>query len=171
MAILQTTLDQLRARLEAALQIAVPRAEPWVALINPVDPDGRVAESARNKMVMMLVGLQSDPAGDALRRTNAAVAPQDAPPLHLDALVMLMANFTGGEYAAGLGMLSRTITFLHENPVLITDALPGQPAANITVDFANLDLAQTNELMAMLDLKYLPAAVYQLRRLAFTSGA
>ena len=171
MAILQSTLDQLRARLEAALQTFVPRAEPWVALTNPVDLDGRVVESARNKMVMVLVGLQSDPAGGVLPRTTAAGTPRVTPPLHLDALVMLMANFSGGEYAVGLGMLSRTVAFFHENPVLLTDPLPGRPAGNIMLDFVNLDLAQTNELMAMLDLKYLPAAVYRLRGLTFASGA
>jgi hypothetical protein len=165
MAILQSTLDQLRARLEAALQIAVPRAEPWVALTNPVDLDGRVVESARNKMVMVLVGLQSDPAGGILPRTSAAGAPRVTPPLHLDALVMLMANFSGSEYVTGLGMLARTIAFFHENPVLIPDPLPD----NIRLDFVNLDLAQTNELMAMLDLKYLPAAVYRMRGLTFAS--
>ena len=61
MAILQSTLDQLRARLEAALQISDPRAQEWVALTNPVDLDGRVEDNARNKIVMTLVGLQSDP--------------------------------------------------------------------------------------------------------------
>jgi hypothetical protein len=171
MAILQSTLDQLRARLEAALQIAVPRAEPWVALINPVDPDGRVADSARNKMVMMLVGLQSNPAAGNLPRTNVTANLQDAPPLRLDASVLLMANFTSSNYPTGFGMLSRTITFFHQNPVLIPDPLPGQPADNIALEFVNLDLAQTNELMAMLYLKYLPSVLYRMRGLAFTSEA
>jgi hypothetical protein len=82
MAILQSILDQLRSRLEAALQTSVPRAEPWVALSNPVGLDGRVVEGTRNKIVMMLVGLQSDPAaGNILPRTDLAAAP----PLHLDA--------------------------------------------------------------------------------------
>ena len=170
MAILQSTLDQLRARLEAALQTSVPRAEPWVALTNPVDLDGRVVESARNKMLMVLVGLQNDPASGVAPTTNVAAPLRATPPLHLDASVMLMANFSGSEYATGLGMLSRTIAYFHENPVLIADPLPGQPAENIVLDFVNLDLAQTNELMAMLDLKYLPSAVYRMRGLEFTSS-
>lgn len=171
MAILQSTLEQLSARLEAALQIAVPRAEPWVALTNPVDLDGRVVESARNRMVMTLVGLQSDPTGGVLPRTNVAGSLRSTPPLHLDGLVMLMANFSGSEYATGLGMLSRTIAYFHENPVMIPDPLPGEPAGNVMLDFVNLDLAQTNELMAMLDLKYLPSAVYRMRGLVFASEA
>jgi hypothetical protein len=165
MAILQSTLELLRARLEAALQIAVPRAEPWVALTNPVDPDGRVVESARNRIVMMLVGLQSDP---VTRNLPTPATPRDAPPLRLDASVLLMANFTGSNYPAGLDMLSHTITFFHENPVLPPDPAAGQSGEPIMLDFVNLDLAQTNELMAMLDLKYLPCALYRMHRLPFT---
>jgi hypothetical protein len=172
MATLQSTLDQLRARLEAALQTSVPRAEPWVALSNPVDLDGRLVEGTRNRMVMVLVGLQSDPAaGNVLPPANPAAAAHAAPPLRLDALVMLMANFSGSEYATGLGMLSRTVSFFHENPALIPDPIPGQPPDTIRLDFVNLDLAQTNELMAMLDLKYLPSALYRMRGLTFTSKA
>jgi hypothetical protein len=170
MAILQSTLNQLRARLEAALQIALPRAEPWVALTNPVDPDGRVVESARNKMVMMLVGLQSDPAfRNVLPPAGGGATLLAAPSLHLDALVLLMANFTGSNYPTGLGMLSHTVTFFHENPVLAADPAAGQSGEPIMLDFVNLDLAQTNELMAMLDLKYLPSAVYRMRGLTFAS--
>jgi hypothetical protein len=170
MAMLQTILDRLRARLEAALQISEARTEPWVALTNPVDPDGRVAESARNKMVMVLVGLQSDPALGALPRTTAAAA-RAAPPLHLNALVMLIANFSGSDYATGLGMLSRTITFFHQNPVFIPDPLPGLPPDNIVLDFVNIDLAQTRDLAGMLGLTYLPSALYRMRSLTFSSDA
>src|SRR3981081_4659300 len=70
MAMLQSTLDQLRARLEAALQISDPRDEKWVALTNPVDLDGSVSESARNKIVMRLAGLQSDPTVGNFPATN-----------------------------------------------------------------------------------------------------
>jgi predicted signal transduction protein with EAL and GGDEF domain len=43
----------------------------------------------------------------------------------------LIANFSGSDYATGLRMLSRTITFFHQNPVFIPDPLPGLPPDNI----------------------------------------
>jgi hypothetical protein len=67
-------------------------------------------------------------------------------------------------------MISHTIAFLHQNPILIPDPLPGEPAGagNIALDFVSLDLEQTSDLMAMLGLKYLPLALYRMRNLPFT---
>ena len=93
------------------------------------------------------------------------------PPLHLNALVMLIANFSGSDYATGLRILSRTITFFHQNPVFIPDPQPGLPPDNIVLDFVNIDLAQTRDSVGMLGLKYLPSALYRMRTLTFSSDA
>lgn len=175
-AILQSTLDLLRARLDATFQISDPRSEEWVTLTNPVDLDGRVSESARNKIVMTLVGLQSDTTIGTFPGPMAVAGDQFVritPPLHLNAFVVFFANFTESNYATGLGMLSRTIAFFQQNPVFTPDLLPGLPAGvdKIALDFVNLDLMQTNHLMGMLGVKYLPSALYKLRMLTFASDA
>lgn len=176
MAILQVTLDLLRTRLDASFQVSDPRSEDWVALTNPVDLDGRVFEGARNKMVMALAGLQSDTTVGAFPTTFPVTGDQfvrTAPPLHLNAWVVFFANFTENNYVTGLGMLSRTIAFFQQNPVFTRDRLPGLPdqVDKIAMDFVNLDLLQTNHLMGMFGLKYLPSALYRLRMLTFTSDA
>ena len=117
---LQATLESLRDRLDAALQATDPRGEAWVALTNAADFD------ARNKIVMMLVGLQTDPAARAVPASPAAGDRSAmAPPLHVNARVLFAANFSDSNYPAGLGLLSRTIEFFHQNPVFIRDLLPG----------------------------------------------
>jgi hypothetical protein len=70
-------------------------------------------------------------------------------------------------------MLSRTIAFFQQNPVFTHDRLPGlaPEVDKIALDFVNLDLTQTNHLMGMLGLKYLPSALYRLRMLTFASDA
>jgi hypothetical protein len=165
MAMLQSTLDQLRARLEAALQTSDPRDEEWVALTNPVDLDGRVLENVRNKIVMTLVGLQSGPTVGHFPATIPAAGARVAPPLHLNVFVMFLANFTGSNYPTGLQMISRTIVYFHQNPVFA----PAAGVDNVTMEFVNLDLMQANDLMAMLGLKYLPSALYRMRNLALTN--
>jgi hypothetical protein len=173
MAMLQSTLGQLRARLEAALQASDPRAEECVALTNPIDLDGSVSESARNKIVMTLVGLQSEPTVGHFPPTIPAAGARLVPPLHLNAFVLFLANFTGSNYPTGLRMISRTIIYFHQNPLFVPDPIPGLPSGvdNVALDFVNLDLMQTNDLMAMLGLKYLPSALYRMRNLALTSDA
>jgi hypothetical protein len=176
MTLLQSTLELLRDRLDAAFQIADPRSEEWVALTNPVDPDGRVSESARNKLVMALVGLQSDKTIGTFPGPVPASGDQYAivsAPLNVNAFVLFVANFSESNYPTGLGMLSRTIGFFQQNPVFTHDRLPGlaREIDRIALDFVSLDLTQTNHLMGMLGLKYLPSALYRLRMLPFASGA
>ncbi len=174
MTILQSTLEALRARLDAALQVAEPRSEEWVTLGNAADPDGRAVESARDKIVMTLAGLHSDPALHNL--PNAAPAESRAagsPALYVNASVLFLANFSGSTYPAGLGMLSRTIGFFQQNPVFTHDRLPGlaPEVDKITMTFVNLDLTQTSALMGMLGLRYLPCALYRLTTLPFAGDA
>lgn len=176
MTLLQSTLELLRDRLDAAFQVAEPRSEEWVALTNPVDLDGRICESARNKIVMVFVGLQSDMTISTIPGPMPVAGEQFmimAPPLNLNAFVLFVANFSGSSYPAGLGMLSRTIGFFQQNPVFTHDRLPGlaREIDKIAMDFVTLDLTQTNELMGMLGLKYLPSALYKLRTLPFASDA
>jgi len=176
MTLLQSTLELLRDRLDAAFQIADPRSEEWVALTNPVDPDGRVSESARNKLVMALVGLQSDKTAGSFPGTMPVAGDQFAmvsAPLNVNAFVLFVANFSDSNYPTGLGMLSRAIGFFQQNPVFTHDRLPGLAPEidKIALDFVSLDLTQTNHLMGMLGLKYLPSALYRLRMLPFASDA
>jgi len=174
--LLESTLELLRQRLDATFQAADPRSEEWVALTSPVDIDGRLFEGAKNKLLMLLVGLQSD------KTSSAAAGPIPvrgdqyvivAPPLYLNAFILLIANFTEGNYATGLRVLSRAIGFFQENPVFTPDRLPGlaPEIEKVALDFVTLDLSQMNYLMAMLGLKYLPSAVYKLRMLPFHSTA
>ena len=176
MTLLQSTLELLRDRLDAAFQAADPRSEDWVALTNPVDLDGRISESARNKIVMALVGLQSDKTAGAIPGPTSVGGDQFAvmaAPLNINAFVLFVANFSESNYPTGLGMLSRTIGFFQRNPVFTHDRLPGLAPEidKIAMDFVSLDLSQTNHLMAMLGVKYLPCALYKLRMLPFMSDA
>src|SRR5882672_10450738 len=162
MELLQATLEALCARLDAALQVSDPRAEPWVTLTNPVNLDGSVSENTRNKLVMALAGLRTE----ALSRNAPGFVPVPSEPRapaerprRLNASVLLFANFTGGNYATGVSAISRATAFFEQNPVFTPAGLPGLPANidKVTLDFVNLDLMEASCLMAMFGLKYLPS--------------
>jgi hypothetical protein len=176
MTLLSTTLEVLRHRLDAAFQIADPRSEEWVTLTSPIDLDGRVSERARNKIVMVLAGLHSEKTAGGhagpvpVRGDQYAMM---AAPLNLNLSLLFVANFGDGNYATGLGMLSRVIAFFQENPVFTAEQLPGlaDDVDRLALDFVSLDLMQTNYLMGMLGLKYLPSAMYRVRTLQFAGAA
>lgn len=173
---LQSTLELLRDRLDASFQAADPRSDEWVALTSPVDIDGRVFEGAKNKLLMLLVGLQSDKTAASASGLIPVQGDRYAlvsPPLYLNAFILLIANFSEGNYGTGLRVLSRAIAFFQENPVFTPDRLPGlaPEIEKVALDFVSLDLSQMNYLMAMLGLKYLPSAVYKLRMLPFHGNA
>src|SRR5947209_3548875 len=125
---------------------------------------------------MVLVGLQSEKTAAAPSAPVPVKGDQFvvvAPPLYLNAFILLIANFTEGNYTTGLRVLSRAIAFFQENPVFTPDRLPGlaPDIEKLALDFVTLDFSQMNYLMAMLGLKYLPCAVYKLRMLPFRSSA
>jgi hypothetical protein len=160
--VLQSTLELLRDRLDAALQAADPRSEEWVVLANPVDIDGHSMERARNKMVVALVGLHLDVSTISPPSPGAGQFASTTPP-NLNALVLFAANFSDSNYPTGLGMLSRTIEFFQQNPVFTHHRQHGRAGETdrITMHFVSLDLTQTSDLMRMLGLNYLPCALYE----------
>ncbi len=168
MTVLQSTLELLRARLEAALQVAAPSGEPWVKLTNPVGQDGQVAVGARDKIVMTLVGLETDTSV-----TSRPAAHPTPAPLNVNISLLFVANFTDSNYPTGLDMLAHVVSFFHATPVFTRALLPGlaDGIENFQLEFVNLDLAQTHRLTAMLGIKYLPMALYKLRTLPFGSDA
>ena len=153
---LATSLELIRAQLNAALQAAEPRADDWVILTNVIGQDGVAFEDARDKVAMMLVNI----AGDATLRS--APNPAGVPPMRLDLLVAFVANFENRDYAKGLTAISRTIAFFQQTPVF---AAPGAGAGvePLSMLAADLSLEHVGGVMAMLGLRYRPSAFYQLR--------
>jgi Pvc16 N-terminal domain len=170
------TLEVVRRRLNEFVRAGEPRGEDWVVLSNLVDPDGKPAEGARNKLVMFLAGIQKEtlvstytaavPAGDS----SFTIVP---PPLYVNLYVLLMANFYDANYAEGLGMITQAIRFFQQHPAFTRDSLPDLPDGvdRLTWDMANLDPLNLNYVMSLAGVKYLPAVYYRVRLLTFQSAA
>jgi hypothetical protein len=65
------------------------------------------------------------------------------------------------------------VSFFQQTPFFTHETLPDLDTAidKITLELVNLDLTQTNHLMGMAGLKYLPAVLYRLRMIPFQSDA
>jgi Pvc16 N-terminal domain len=169
MAILDEVLKSVCDGLEAALQAAEARAEPWVVLSNLTGPDGSPAPDLDGRIVVGLLALQANMSafkppgpqpGDGWRHPPA--------PLRVDADIIALANFSGRDYSTGLAMISRVIAYFQERPVLTSSETPGLPVGvdKVAIEFVGLDLATAATLLPA-GLRTLPFALYRLRGLPF----
>jgi hypothetical protein len=173
---IRSTLEIVSAKLDAFFQASNPRTEEWVLLSNVIDHEGRAHEQAKNKIVVSLAGIQHETIISTHQRTIPVGGGQYgvvSPPLYVNLLVLFVANFNDQNYKDGLGMLGSTISFFQQNPYLSHDNTPNLDPAieKLTIEMMNVDLTQSNYLMGMMGLKYLPAVLYRLRTLPFRSDA
>lgn len=176
MVMMNNVVSYVRDRIESSLQSGNSRDEAWLALSNFVGMDGSPADDIADKIVMSVASIQNDTsvgtykpprqgAGDGYAIASA--------PLFLDVYVMFVSCFTGPNYGAGLGLLSRIISFFQENPVFDQMGLAGasDQMDRLAVEYASLDFAQSNNLATVMGLKGQPFVVYRLRRLPFDGPA
>lgn len=176
MVMINEILNILRDKLELVLQNALFNTEKWVILANPVDHDGTIPDELNNKIVMSVASLQSDASTAAFLPPSIGQGdryPVSAPPLLIDVYLLVTANFSGSNYAAGIGMLSRVISFFQENPLFTPNNAVGLPEEmdKLAIEFVNLDFAQANHVLMMSGLKAVPFVLYKLRRLPFAGPA
>jgi hypothetical protein len=177
MAVIQTTLELIRNRLNDALQAADTRRDDWVILSNIVDQNGQPFPNAQDKIVMCLASIQSEQIISADQRTSSAETARAekqqfavvAPPLYIDLYLLFYANFADRNYPQGLGLISRTISFFQQSPWFTRDNLPSlDPVIDkLTFEFFNLDLQTQSRLMESLGAKYLPSVCYKVRLIPF----
>ena len=98
------------------------------------------------KVVLSLVNIEQSTSQSVPVRGGPPTGPGVRfPPLVLTNLyVLILANFMGENYPTGLGLISRVIGFMQDNPVLNHSSLPGLDAAidSLSFEFVNLDASQ-----------------------------
>lgn len=177
MAVIGTTLELVRTKLNEFFRNADPKEEDWVILSNVVDHGGAAYEEAKDKIVMFLANIQHETTISTYNPTVPAKGGEGyvvvTPPLYIDLFVLFYANFYDKNYREGLGMISRTISFFQQNPWFNHDNLPGlDPIIDkLTFEMTNLDVTDLNYLMALVGTKYLPSAYYKIRMIPFRSDA
>lgn len=176
MVMINEVLAVLRGRLDNVLRSKYPQAEPWV-LLGPV-PSHNLEDSneSANKIILSLVGLHQDALTGSFAPPRMAEDDRyylKSPPLYIDALVLIFAKFDEANYEAGLARLSEVIAHLQESPVLSHHSAPDLPDEldKLSIEFTNIDFAQSSHLLTMLGARYAPMALYRLRRLPFAGPA
>lgn len=176
MADLRNTLTLVRQKLDEFLGNAVASNEDWVVLSNLVDPAGEPYDGARNRVVMFLANIQNDSTISTHNRTAPIGNDQHAvvsPPIYVVLHVLLIANFYDKNYAEGLEMISRTISFFQQNPSFTSATLPDldPEIEKLSFKMVSLDMTDLNYVMGLVGAKYLPTVCYKVRLLPFRGEA
>ena len=88
-------------------------------------------------------------------------------------LVLFYANFSEQNYAEGLSLISKTLSFFQQTPWFTHANLPElDPGIDkLAFELMNLDLAELNLLFGMMGARYLPSVYYKVRVVPFQTGA
>ena len=129
-----------------------------------------------NKIVMSIVSIQANSSTSAYAPPNMGAGdlyPLASPPLHIDVYFLLAANFAADNYAEGVGMMSRIISYFQEKPVFTHDDTPDLPdeMERLAVEFVSLDFTQANNVVTLTGLKRFPFLLYRIRRVPFAGPA
>ena len=176
MELIETVCELIRQRLNAYFQNIDRSDDDRVVLSNIVDHDGAICQGAKDKVVMVLTNITHETIvstyNSAVRASSTSYAIVQ-PPIYINLFILFFANFYDRQYAQGLAMISRTISFFQQNPWFTHANMPDLDARidKITMEITNLDLLQANYLMGMLGTKYLPSVYYKLRMIPFASDA
>lgn len=136
--------------------------------------DGTVSPQSADKVAAFLVNVEREPTqhrglGRVDRGGERVGFGQ--PPLHLNLLVMFVANFGGAKYAEALKLISYTAAFFQGRPMFDQQNTPGlDPGIDrLTLELENLSIADLGNLWGILGGRYLPSLVYRMRMLVIDS--
>jgi hypothetical protein len=157
------SLDQLAAALEAHLQQAEPRGEPWTALTDLVASDGTPNPGARDRVVICVAAIVTAPERANLPPPRGGPG-RSAPPLLVELDLVFVANFGGAGYPLAPRLIERVLAFLHARPVLTRDMAALDPAIDrLAMAPTSPDHAQLAVLASRLGIRGQPILCYRLR--------
>ncbi len=144
--------------------------EDIVALINPVEADGKADQLAANKVILFLTGIERDTMPG---RTGDSGNFERYAPTFLNLQLMVAANFTGKNYPQSLKYLSQVIAFFQQHPVFdrISNPSMDEGIDKLILDMENLDRRELNNIWGMFGGKYMPSVVYRMRMVGIDANS
>jgi hypothetical protein len=172
--LIDTALSQIAQQLNEALRSRYRVDDDLVVLSNIHELDGNVSAHIADKLVVSLVNIERETVTMQrdMREVGARIAVKRSP-ICLNLMVMFSANFTSGNYAEALKLLSSCVAFFQTRPVLDHANSPGLDSRidKLTLEIRNLDITELSNLWGILSGRYMPSVLYKVRMLAIDAGA
>ena len=163
---IDTAITLVCSELNQALKRQFSWPEDMVEVCNLHEPDGSAVTRASNKVAAYLVNIERESlAGGAGAGMNPSRSALQAPPVHLNLMLMFTANFSGNTYLQALQLLSSTVSFFQSRPVFSPSNAPDldRRIERLTLEIENLSFTDLSNLWGMLGGSYLPSVLYRMR--------
>lgn len=173
---IDAALQLITSQLDQALRpSAVPRSDAVAVLSSLADPDGTAVTLAADKLVVFLLNIERE---TAARRDLGRVEFGSGrmglvqPPVHLNLLLMFVANFSGSHYREGLKCLASTIEFFQSRPVLDHANTPDlhRGIGHLSLEMETLSLSDLGNLWGVLGGPVRPAVLYRVRMITIDAA-
>lgn len=139
--------------------------EDKVVVSNLVNPDGSVAVTEPDKIILSLVNLQQETVSQRGKGgTNR--------PINLNIFILFSASFEAENYLEGLRYLSGVISFFQSNKILNHSNTPDMDSEidKLSFEIVNQDLQNLSHLWGTVGSKYMPSILYKVRMITFNEG-
>ena len=158
--------QSLRSRLTLDDNLAV------VSGVNGID--GAPAPQAAEKLLVFLVNIERDPGSARVGRFSAAHDGRIAaapPPVNLNLMVMVAANFGGNHYPEALKLISHTLELFQARPVIDHARAPDLDPRieRLVLELEDLSVTDLSNLWGVIGGHYLPSVLYRVRMITIDS--
>ena len=173
---IDSAINHIASELNQYLKRGFDQSEDLVVVSNILEQDGTLSTRVDNKIVVSLVNIEKDsvpfrresPVSGATQR--AVVSAQ---PVYFNLYLMFASCFSSSNYKEGLKLISNTIGFFQEQPVLDRNNTPAldKKIDKLILEIENLSMHDLSNLWGVLSGKYLPSIMYKVRMVTYDSAA
>ncbi|MFX1678791.1 DUF4255 domain-containing protein [Mitsuaria sp. CC2] len=167
---IDAALLHIAGHLNAVLRRSHQSAEDLVAVTALHEADGAPAAGAAHRLCAFLVNLERDavPGMPSPTLGGGERLARVAPPVQLNLLVMIAANYGGSTYPEALKLIGSAIACFQATPVLDPQNTPGlDPRIDkLTLNIEPLGLHDLATLWGVLGGRYVPSVLYRVRLLS-----
>ena len=167
-------LQHLTRELNASLRRGLALDADIAVLSHLVGPDGAPVPQAQEKLALFLVNVLRDTAAvrAPTQRGGLSRLAQGQPPVHLNLMLMVAANFGGSNYGESLKLIAHAVAFFQSRPVFDQQNSPemDRRIERLVVELEDLPTTDLSNLWGILGGHYLPSVLYRVRLLSIDAG-
>mgnify|MGYP001049091275 CR=1 FL=1 len=171
---IEKTMPFLQEQLNGYLSQRYP-GEPELAVLSGIaNADGSPSDKIANKIALTLINVERESVASnssARYRSDGDAMARITPPLNINLLILVSANFEGN-YADSLKTLSSVLRFFQAHPIFTRQTAAGIPDSleRLTVEWTDMDLQSIYNLWSVLGGRYMPSVVYKARMIIISDA-